>query len=55
LANKILFLGEEERKIFQGTSKEDGASKRDRSEEGEGNCGRLYMLRMKRNERQNLE
>jgi hypothetical protein len=28
LANKILLPGEEQRKIFQGTSKEDGASKK---------------------------
>jgi len=37
LADKILFPGEEERKIFQGINKEDGASKKDRSEEGECN------------------
>jgi hypothetical protein len=28
LANKILFPSEEQRKIFQGTNKEDGASKK---------------------------
>jgi len=35
LENKSPFSGEEQRKIFQQTSK-DGASKKDRSEEGEG-------------------
>jgi hypothetical protein len=45
LANKILFPGEEQRRIFQWTSKDDGASKKDRSEEGEGTLWQTVCVR----------
>jgi hypothetical protein len=44
LANKILFQVKSKEGFFKGPVKMMGQAKKDRSEEGEGLCSRLYMV-----------